>query len=90
MDDVHISCLQKGGEIELITPPLKLVSERYSIQVLVRDEQFQRLYCAKTGPSFHVRDDLLSTHFGVFHEPADWNIANVPGGPSAGTHLVNL
>ena len=74
MDGVHIPLLRSKGEIELITPPLKLVSDMYSIQVVVRDEDFQKLYYAKTGPSFHVRDDILSTHFGVYHEEADWAV----------------
>ena len=58
--------------IDLRTPPLKLVAETYQIQVLARDRSFHRLYTAQYGPSFHVRDELLSTHFGVYHEPAEW------------------
>lgn len=60
------------GMIELHTPPLKLVSDLYSIHVLIWDAKFQRLYCAQMAMSFHVRDALLSTQFGVFHESADW------------------
>ena len=58
--------------VELLTPPLKLVSELYAVQVLVWDRKFQRLHCAQMGRSFHVRDETLSTQFGVFHEPAHW------------------
>jgi lipopolysaccharide transport system ATP-binding protein len=72
IDGVTIPTVSGSGVVELLTPPLKLVSEHYAIQVLVWDETFQRLYCAQEGASFHVRHDLLSTHFGVFHEPADW------------------
>lgn len=60
------------GVIELVTPPLKLVSELYAVHVLVWDGKFQRLYCAQVGKNFHVRDAMLSTQFGVFHEPAEW------------------
>jgi lipopolysaccharide transport system ATP-binding protein len=61
------------GVIELTTPPLKLVSELYAVHVLVWDPKFQRLYCAQVGKNFHVRDAMLSTQFGVFHESAQWN-----------------
>ena len=59
--------------LELVTPPLKLVSELYSVHVLVWDSKFQHLYCAQVGKNFHVRDPALSTEFGVFHEPGNWN-----------------
>lgn len=62
----------RQGTIELLTPPLKLVSELYSIQLLVWDSSFQTLYSAQQASSFHVKDAMLSTHFGVFHEPASW------------------
>lgn len=63
------------GVIELTTPPLKLISELYTVQVLVWDSKFQRLYCAQSGKSFHIRDAMLSTQFGVFHEPGEWRWA---------------
>ena len=74
MDEVRISEVTGQGEIELVTPPLKLVSEIYSLQVLVRDEEFQRSYNAQIGPSIQVCDEVLSTHFGVFHESASWSL----------------
>jgi lipopolysaccharide transport system ATP-binding protein len=60
------------GAVELITPPLKLVADLYSIQLLVWDSKFQRLYCAQAGKNFHVSHPVLSTEFGVFHEPGRW------------------
>jgi lipopolysaccharide transport system ATP-binding protein len=75
MDGVMISELSSGGEIELTTPTLKLVSDSYSLQVLVRDDDFQRLYCAQVGPSIQVRHDTLSHHFGIFHENAHWRMS---------------
>jgi lipopolysaccharide transport system ATP-binding protein len=72
MDGVHVPALRNDGVIELLTPPLKLVSDAYDICVLVRDRNFERLYCAQMGKRFHVRHHILNTHFGVFHEKAEW------------------
>jgi lipopolysaccharide transport system ATP-binding protein len=62
------------GVIELTTPPLKLVAERYTIHVLVRAMTTQHLLCAQVGPTFHVRDPVLTTQYGVFYEPAEWRL----------------
>jgi lipopolysaccharide transport system ATP-binding protein len=72
MDRFPTEGAPERGVIELVTPPLKLVSELYSIQVVIWDSKFERLYCAQVAQNFHVRDPVLSTHFGVFHEAADW------------------
>jgi lipopolysaccharide transport system ATP-binding protein len=61
------------GIVEVLTPPLKLISELYTIHVLVWDHEFQRLYFSQqTGVSFQVRHPLFTTHFGVFHESGRW------------------
>jgi lipopolysaccharide transport system ATP-binding protein len=72
MDGAHISSVSGPGIVELYCPPIKLVSELYSLHVIVWDRAFQKLHCAQVGASFHVRHEVLSTHFGVFHEPAEW------------------
>ena len=72
MDEFTVPSLSGKGVVEVLTPPLKLVSELYSIQVLVWDVKFEHLYAAQTGITFHVQHDHLNTHFGVFHEPAEW------------------
>ncbi|MDB5349303.1 MAG: tagH 2 [Planctomycetota bacterium] len=72
MDGVDVGAFLGMGTVELLTPPLKLVSELYSTQLLVWDARFQRLYCAQVGKDFHVSHPLLSTEFGVFHEDAEW------------------
>jgi lipopolysaccharide transport system ATP-binding protein len=59
--------------IEVLTPPLKLVAEAYTVQILVREKGFGRLLCAQAGGVFHVRHELFDTHFGVFHEAASWS-----------------
>lgn len=73
MDGLHIPTLTGEGMVELLTPPLKLVSEMYTLHVLVRDESFNGMHCSLIGGTFHVRHPLLSTHFGVFHETAEWS-----------------
>ena len=72
MDGFTMPSLLGQGVIELVTPPLKLVSELYTMHVMVWDTKFQRLYAAQTGVTFHVQHEVLNTHFGVFHEPAEW------------------
>ena len=72
MDDFHIPTVCGENTIELITPNLKLVAELYTIVILVRDGSFQNLHCYQIGTTFHVRDDVLNTHFGVFHEQGAW------------------
>lgn len=74
MDGVAVPTLSGPGEIEVLTPPLELVSESYSLEVSVRDDQFHKLHCAKIGPSFQVRDEWLSFHFGVFRTPGEWTL----------------
>lgn len=76
MDGFSVPALETDGMIELLTPPLNLVSESYKICVLVRDAKFEQLYCAQIGKTFHVRHDLLNTHFGVFHEQGEWFLPN--------------
>lgn len=74
MDGFVVPALCIDGVIELMTPPLKLVADSYQIYVLVRDAKFEQLYCAQIGKTFHVRHDLLNTHFGVFHEEGEWSM----------------
>ena len=68
-----MASLYGPGTIEVLTPPLKLVAELYAIHVMVWDAKFQQLYSAQIGTTFHVRHSLLSPHFGVFHEAAQWH-----------------
>ncbi len=58
--------------LELRTPPMTLVSELYSIEILVRDAVTQELLCGQIGSTFHIRHDTFDTHFGVFQEEAEW------------------
>jgi lipopolysaccharide transport system ATP-binding protein len=71
-DGIELGSLEEGGVLELSTPPLSLVSELYTIHILVREKGFQKVLCAQIGTTFHVRHDLLDRHFGIFHEPGEW------------------
>jgi len=72
MDGFMIPFLVGRETIEVLMPPLKLVSELYTVEVRVWDAKFEKLYCAQMGTTFHVRHQILNTHFGVFHESAEW------------------
>ena len=72
MDGLPIPWVEGKGAIEVLTPPLKLVADVYSIHVMVWDARFERLYAAQVGATCHVRHRELTKHFGVFHEPAAW------------------
>jgi len=74
-DGIVTGRVHGAGEIEFRTPPLKLVSEMYKVVVLVREKGFQKILCAQIGTTFHIRHPLYDTHFGVFHEPAQWTKA---------------
>lgn len=72
-DGATVPLLEKSGVIELLTPPLRLVSDQYATWTIVWDREFKNLYCGQLGPNFHVRDELLNREFGVYHEPAEWS-----------------
>jgi lipopolysaccharide transport system ATP-binding protein len=72
-DGVTTPLLDKSGVIELQTAPLRLVSDQYGSWAIVWDRDFKNVYCGQIGPNFHVRDEILNSNFGVFHEPAEWN-----------------
>jgi lipopolysaccharide transport system ATP-binding protein len=73
LDGVTISTKPGLRRLELLTPPISLVSELYKIEILVREHGFGKLVCGQLGGSFHVSHPVLDMHFGVFHEPGIWN-----------------
>ncbi len=75
MDRFETGTISGRGVIELLTPPIKLVADLYSIQILIWDSTFQKLHCAQAGKNFHVSDPVLSTEFGVYHESGRWSWA---------------
>ncbi|AGA26763.1 ABC transporter ATP-binding protein [Singulisphaera acidiphila] len=73
MDGFSTATVAGSGMIELLTPPVKLVSEMYTIHALIWDSSFQRLYCSQVGGNINIRHPTLSHQFGVFHEAAEWH-----------------
>jgi len=73
-DKIEIPYVEGEGEIELRTPPVKLVSDLYVANIVVRDAQ-SSLLAAQIGGHFHVRHPvLLAEAYGVYHEPGEWRI----------------
>lgn len=72
IDGLGLDRIEGTGAIEIVSPTIKLVAEMYTIQILVRENEFGSIVGAQIGSTFHVRDDLLDPNFGVFHEPASW------------------
>lgn len=75
-DGFSLGHIQGSGSFETLTPPLKLVADVYTVHILVRMPGFQDIVCAQIGGTFHVRHELFDTHFGIFHEPAEWSTAS--------------
>jgi lipopolysaccharide transport system ATP-binding protein len=74
-DNVNLPRIAGDGVIELLTPPLRLVSDRYTVSIVVRQHGFQRVLCAQIGPAFHLRHAVFNANaFGVFHEGAQWRL----------------
>jgi lipopolysaccharide transport system ATP-binding protein len=82
LDGFETARVSGAGSIEVVTPPLRLVNELYSVHVIIWDAAFQRLYGAQVGNTFHVRHEMFSKHFGVFYEPGRWSWP--AGGPCPG------
>jgi lipopolysaccharide transport system ATP-binding protein len=74
-DGIATGRLAGRGQVEIGVPPLKLVSDMYSVSVLVRERGFGQVVCGQIGATFHVRHPLFDTHFGVYHEPATWRFS---------------
>ena len=72
-DNFVLNEIDGEGEIELVTPPLNLVSETYTVSIVVRQKGFNKILHAQIGDTFHVKHPVLeATAFGVFHEPGKW------------------
>jgi lipopolysaccharide transport system ATP-binding protein len=74
-DGVDLPWLDGEGEIEVRTPPIKLVSDLYVCNVVVRDPT-AKMIAAQIGGHFHVRHPVFSANaFGVFHEAGEWRVS---------------
>ncbi len=74
-DELDIPAVEGEGALELETPPVKLVSDRYTLRLVVRERGYGKIVAAQTGRSFHVRHPVFAPEaFGVFHEGGRWRI----------------
>jgi len=86
-DGVDIPYVEGDGLIELKIPPIKLVSDRYSASIVVREHGLGDILSAQTGGHFHVRHPLyMPYYYGVFYETGEWRAlpASVRSHQSAG------
>ncbi len=73
-DGASFSRIEGEGVVELLAPALSLVSDRYSVDILVRENNTGQIVAAQSGPSFHLRHDVFEpSGFGVFHQQAHWS-----------------
>jgi lipopolysaccharide transport system ATP-binding protein len=78
-DGASIGRLEGKSVIEILTPPLSLVSDQYRVDVLVR-QRTGEVVAAQSGAAFHVRHEMFdAANFGVFHERAQWLHGSVSG-----------
>lgn len=72
-DNANLGDLSGEGVIEMITAPLKLVSDMYMTTISIRERGAQ--ISSQLGATFHIRHPVFqSSAYGVFHEPAQWRI----------------
>lgn len=73
-DGVDVPFIDGEGVVELHTPPMKLVSDLYTLTISVRERSFGRILTAQIGSTFHVRHPVYASNaFGVFHEAGEWS-----------------
>ena len=70
-DKFDLPRISGDGTIELLTPPLKIISDRYHATIAVREKD--QNVAGQIGATFHLRHDKLG-EFGVFHEQGEWRI----------------
>jgi lipopolysaccharide transport system ATP-binding protein len=72
-DQFDVPRIGGDGAIELLTPPLKVTSNRYYVTIAVHEND-QQLIAGQIGPSFHLRHEIPGYVAGLFHESAQWRI----------------
>jgi lipopolysaccharide transport system ATP-binding protein len=75
-DGVDLPTVSGEGWIEMKTPPITLVSDLYSCNIVVRERGHAgRILCAQIGGHFHVRHPVYASNaYGVFHQDAQWKV----------------
>jgi lipopolysaccharide transport system ATP-binding protein len=77
-DKLDLPWISGDGTIELLTPPLKIVSDHYHVTIAVHERGFQNLLAGQLGGGFHLRHEIFDAPmFGVFHEPGRWHVEAV-------------
>ena len=72
-DKADLSWASGDGIVELLTPPLKIVSDRYTVTIAIREKGLEQLVAGQIGASFHLRHEFFdASEFGVFHEAGQW------------------
>jgi lipopolysaccharide transport system ATP-binding protein len=80
-DEADLPWIAGDGVIELLTPPLKLVSDHYTVIVSARERGFHQLIAGQIGVSFHLRHEIFDANeFGVFHERGQWQVEATSAG----------
>lgn len=88
-DKIDIPFVEGEGAIQLLTPPIKLVSDRYNLKLVVRERRAGDVIAAQLGGSFHVRHPVfVADSFGVFHEPAIWQLHSMGHDLQQNSHEV--
>lgn len=78
-DRAKLQTLSGEGTIELLTPPLTLNADTYTVSVVVRQRGFERLLAARIGARFHIEHPVFAPDvFGVFHMPGTWTADPAP------------
>ena len=73
-DGAEFSVIDGEGVVDVLAPPLSLVSDRYSVDILVRENNTGAIVAAQAGPTFHLRHEIFEpSAFGVFHQQARWS-----------------
>ena len=73
VENTDIPMIDGEGELELVTPPIRITSDLYRATIYVRDRGYGEILAAQLGGSFHMRHPVYaSSSFGVFHEAGSW------------------
>ena len=72
--ELEIPMVDGEGELEITTPPIKLIADLYTATIYVREHGYGPLEAAQIGGTFHVRHPVFASPaaYGIFHEGAQW------------------
>jgi lipopolysaccharide transport system ATP-binding protein len=73
-DRLDVPMIDGEGELELTTPPIRLIAELYTAMIYLRERGYGAIAAAQIGGSFHVRHPLFASYsaYGVYHEAGKW------------------